>query len=784
MFRRLSLVAIALLLAVLAAGLAGAQEIRRGTLKKLDIGNRTVVVTTGGTDHELTLTDDTQVPGGRGKNLAEKFRAFREGADVEFKALARDGKQIVQGIRPAKSGKDAQTRVSRGGDRPQRGKLKEIDLAGKTITLTVGEKDLTLAVTEQTDIRGTRGDTLTDRLVGLEPGIDVMFLAVDRDGGRVLVRLIPDGAARGIAGTGSRKDIAASDNTSPKPLNEAGSGKYRDYRGGLSVNGQDAPPKEREVAGRNPANRIQPLEQGNSGTAKRLNATSPLGTNLGRVNDYSEEWVFVDAFRASRPWVSSTSSDQRDSRTLNLDPNGWVASLEPNQVARTLLLSAKYPYPAGNYVVLYEGEGTIQYGGAAIFDSVLSRPGRHVLRMESARKGISMLLTATNPRSPIRNIRVIMPGGICAGDPFGYAKDAAACAGAGNFLSFEANYATIVFHPKFLERIRAYRAIRFIDWSRVSNSKQSTWSDRPKLSDAQWSTEKGVPIEVMVELANRISADAWFTLPHQADDNYVRQYAVLVNRLLRRDLKAYLEYSNEVWNGIFSQAAYARAQGLALGLSTNPMQAQLFFYSRRSVQIFDIWAREIGDPARLVRVMAAHAANPWSSAQVLDFERASEKTDALAIAPYFRAALRSPDQKNRYEAMNLDALFTELQKEALPMTIESMKRQAAVAKANRLPLIAYEGGQHLVGAGGTMNSAAINSLFDRANRDPRMGELYRRYLASWKASGGTMMVHYMNCSEYGKFGRWGALEYLDQPRADSPKFDALHSFIERNPAWW
>jgi len=24
----------------------------------------------------------------------------------------------------------------------------------------------------------------------------------------------------------------------------------------------------------------------------------------------------------------------------------------------------------------------------------------------------------------------------------------------------------------------------------------------------------------------------------------------------------------------------------------------------------------------------------------------------------------------------------------------------------------------------------------------------------------------------------------DQPRASAPKFDALQSFIERNPAWW
>ena len=48
-------------------------------------------------------------------------------------------------------------------------------------------------------------------------------------------------------------------------------------------------------------------------------------------------------------------------------------------------------------------------------------------------------------------------------------------------------------------------------------------------------------------------------------------------------------------------------------------------------------------------------------------------------------------------------------------------------------LIAYEGDEHLVGDGGE-NNAAINALFDSANRDP--------------------------------------------------KFDALQTFIEQNPAWW
>src|SRR5204863_10081702 len=75
-------------------------------------------------------------------------------------------------------------------------------------------------------------------------------------------------------------------------------------------------------------------------------------------------------------------------------------------------------------------------------------------------------------------------------------------------------------------------------------------------------------------------------------------------------------------------------------------------------------------------------------------------------------------------------------------------------------------------------------LFDAANRDARMAGLYATYLDAWKASGAQLFVHYTHCDRYSPAGRWGSLEYLEQPRAAAPKFDALQSFIERNPAWW
>ena len=44
---------------------------------------------------------------------------------------------------------------------------------------------------------------------------------------------------------------------------------------------------------------------------------------------------------------------------------------------------------------------------------------------------------------------------------------------------------------------------------------------------------------------------------------------------------------------------------------------------------------------------------------------------------------------------------------ALPQVFDSIKSQVAVARAYSVPLIAYEGGQHLAGYGGVENDTAI-----------------------------------------------------------------------------
>jgi hypothetical protein len=319
-------------------------------------------------------------------------------------------------------------------------------------------------------------------------------------------------------------------------------------------------------------------------------------------------------------------------------------------------------------------------------------------------------------------------------------------------------------------------------WLDTNDSPIVHWSDRPQLTDARWSIN-GVPLEIAIQLANEVGADAWINIPHMADDDFVTQAATLVSSNLAPGLKAYVEYSNEVWNFTYEQATYAGQQGMAMGFGPTPFQALLEFYSLRAVQVFDGFTSVFGSeaPARLRRVMGAQAANSFVASTELGFQNASASTDALAIAPYIGDYLGTPQYQAAVDAMTLDDLFTELTTNSVPTALSYAQDNASVAQMYGVSLVAYEGGQSLVGVNGVENDDTISALFDAANRDPRMGSLYSTYLAGWKAAGGSYFVHFANCGLYNKYGRWGSLEWIDEDAGQAPKYTALQAFIAGNP---
>src|SRR5690606_33694640 len=95
-------------------------------------------------------------------------------------------------------------------------------------------------------------------------------------------------------------------------------------------------------------------------------------------------------------------------------------------------------------------------------------------------------------------------------------------------------------------------------------------------------------------------------------------------------------------------------------------------------------------------------------------------------------------------------------------------------------LLAYEGGQHLVGVNSDNNDTAIGNLFEAANRDRRMYDAYMLYFDAWKQIGGDLFATFASTDSYKQSGSWGWKEHPSQTRQQAPKYDAILTWNANN----
>jgi hypothetical protein len=520
--------------------------------------------------------------------------------------------------------------------------------------------------------------------------------------------------------------------------------------------------------------------------------TPSVGTNLNGIADWSTQQPFLDAFKSARSWITQCQSGEPgcegtwstdEPNKLDLDAFGWVKSLpapadppEYTRVSTLLLRDLEGQYPAGKYIVLYEGEGTIQYGFDARKEESTSRPGRDVIEVTPSSGGLQIIITATDPRKTgnyIRNIHVVPQ-------------------------QYEQTYQTEVFNPVFLERIRKFKTLRFMDWMQTNGSQQSRWETRAKTTDATYATGKGAPLEVMIDLANRTGIDPWFNMPHMATDDYMTNFAKMVKNRLNRNLRVYVEYSNEVWNWQFAQAHFALDAGKTRWSTDGDVFAQ--WYGVRAAQMSDIWKQTFGRSQRNRVVSVLGVQTAWreiaDAALQCPLWVAEGNTpcyqhgiDALAITGYFGGDLGKGASQDAVQAWaeqgeaGFKAAIRELEQGSFstPSYDDSLQGVAAafqyyqkVAKDRGLKLVVYEGGQHLL----SPDSPKLTDFFIKLNRRPEMTDLYTKLLESWKQAGGTLFMNFSDIGRPNQWGSWGALESVQQRR--SPKYDALMNFIDRN----
>ncbi len=575
---------------------------------------------------------------------------------------------------------------------------------------------------------------------------------------------------------------------------------------------------------------------------------APLGSNLTAINDFSDEFPFINLMKSSRDWIPGNASGCFDCReagtnpscnapnacpvTINRDSDGYASSLLPNQLLRTLIYAGdgvpSGRFKTGTYTMRFDGQGAVSFFGASNVQN--SDANTITFDVNASNINIGFNLTATTNGNHLRNIRILPPGGVCSNDARRVCDAITPCADAAICQLFATNGVaeTQIFHPTFINNVAPYRVLRYMDWMETNNSPVVNFADYPDLNDVIWHR---VPVAILAELGNRIGSDIWVNIPHLASNEFVDQFATLLRDEFRTDRKIFVEYSNENWNGIFRQnleipraacPSYADlasdcqqdgvpGNGIACEIDPNTFsvpapagsacfQALLRRWGDRSVEIFDRFDTAFGANVRdrVERVVAAQAANPDLGRQVLvrgvtgGGPTVSSKTDAYAVAPYFGTEYCTPSSGINPDShpsvyASLDDFFADLNSRALPTSIGFMTGNKTMLNNN------FNGsGIRLVGYEGGQHLAGIGGFTFNASCNDTFDAANAdprmgTLYANYLAAwkqNGDELVHFYNVGRWGVFGRWGLKEFQDQTRASSPKFDALMDFSEANPCWW
>ena len=471
---------------------------------------------------------------------------------------------------------------------------------------------------------------------------------------------------------------------------------------------------------------------------------SNIGVNLNANAPYLGDYIWVDVHNLFSTWspVSGTATVPVNSDNYPLAPATAYADLAD--------------YPDGNYQLSYQGTATVSFTGIGylaapvVTDSNGVSTGTVVIDHELG-NGTNLRLTVNGVSSTatFSDFHLYSPG---------YGSNP-----------------TQMFTNAFLDTLKPFSTLRFVQWNATINSTVSTWQQRTSPSSFIATGSSGVPYEDMIALSNETQKDMWITLPALATPNYVENLAQLIYADLDPNLKVYVEYSDETWN-----AGWLEHSQVLKAAQSNPLvnaqgavgqvAQQSAFELVTAAQIFD---QVFGASSARVRPIVAGFSEDTAVAQhQLEFIQANYGTPSqyvwgVAIAPY----LSLPAGDNT-AGLTENQLFNDLTVDFNTDFTHALQTNNAVAKSYNLPLVTYEGGTSIPSVNGI-----ARQVKEQAQFDPRMYQLYVTMMNYWNQTigSGNLFMDYDLDGTYTDIRFFGLLQSVSD--AGSQKYDALLSEI-------
>ncbi|MBP3964728.1 S-layer homology domain-containing protein [Paenibacillus lignilyticus] len=499
-------------------------------------------------------------------------------------------------------------------------------------------------------------------------------------------------------------------------------------------------------------------------------------------------YEFADAAKTLRQWVKADGSEG-----VKVDANGW-----PTEDAATVFFdhrpvaawlndiddpTKQFPDISGVYKLSFKGQAVLGNMDASSPFKVENQKYDKKSNTTTAdivlAKGSGLLyMTFTKTSGGVSDVKLMRPG---------YS-------------------AGVTFTKEFLQALQPFGTLRFMDWLSTNNNNPAypavtEWKDRKLTTDATQLLQDGthgVAWEYVIALANQTGKDIWINIPVAASDDYVKSLASLLKAKLNPGIKIYVEYSNEVWNDLFTQQAYNKAAAIAEGAKEGSALSQYTMQSyfddpndgdytpqkrswtrhriaQRLIEIGQQFQTVFGEDAlntRVRPVLSWFAIIPDQYEDMLNWVSKTYGAPknyfyAIASAPYFNSSAAS-------DAASTTEVLTAMQEDSKRFSSPDETKQELIGLADQYGLksYTYEGGPDS-GGGSTIN--VENRI--AAHRSERMGDLVKYDVGNnFLDQNGDMFMYFTLTSGYNRYGMWGASEdILDN--LDTPKYEALTSLL-------
>lgn len=503
------------------------------------------------------------------------------------------------------------------------------------------------------------------------------------------------------------------------------------------------------------------------------NTARPIGTNIDEVTYYSTQLLFKNYFLQSSYWFTADTTmffnTWNTATAIPMRPDGYpthVPFLGSNNqwsLVHTLILrNIGGYYPSGNYFIYWDGTGRVSLE----FDSgnhTFTQSGGTFAVTAPGQNGIHVVIRNSSLSDPVHNIRIIHQNDV-------------------------ATYQAQPFNDSLMQFLSDFSCLRFMWPMEPMSPALVNWNDRTRPDYfTQANTSRGIAYEYIVQQANLLQKDVWICVPHRATDVFIDSLANLFANTLQPNLKVYVEYGNELWNSVYSQQeSYIQQQGNALGYPGQPWEKGWLFGVKRAADCHRIFENAFGiNSPRIVKVVAGFTTIPWLSTFLLGaynnttYNPTGVTANAFAIAPYIGGwAADAIGNAGLINSITVPEIIDSLYKSIrVYETGPDVRGQVNAVSAFGIPLICYEGGQHLVSNQFQNNITLTNKLI-ATNADPLMENVMCEYFDSvYTINPGNLFVYYSSINYPSQYGSWGMKASLYHTDAQSPKYRAVKNCV-------